>query len=320
MPRILITGASGLLGINLALEAAKEHTVYGQVHQQQLNLRAAPSAQQFKVIQADLLAPQAVPRLLEETQPDWVIHCAALANLDACEADPAQAEQLNTNIPLQLAEYVARGGARLLHVSTDAVFDGQRGGYTEDDPPNPLSVYARTKLAGEQAVAAANPQAIIARVNLFGWSLRGNRSLAEFFFTNLSQGRSVMGFTDVFFCPLLANHLARIFLEMLRLDLHGLYHVVGSQCLSKYQFGLEIARRFGLDENLIQPASVFDGGLRAARSPNLTLSNARLVNALQTRSQMMIPSLSTGLDDFYTLYQQGYPQLLHSIGAEAAHP
>lgn len=315
MPRLLITGASGLLGINLALEAVRDHTVFGQVHQHRLDLTALPPAQRFTVIQADLLAPQAVPRLLEETQPDWVIHCAALANLDACEADPAQAEQLNTIVPMQLAEHVARGGARLLHVSTDAVFDGERGGYTEDDQPNPLSVYARTKLAGEQAVAAANPQAIIARVNLFGWSMSGNRSLAEFFFTNLSQRRQVKGFTDVYFCPLLANHMARIFLEMLRLNLHGLYHVVSSQCLSKYQFGVEIARRFGLDESLILPTSVASGGLRAARSPNLTLSNARLEAALKAGSSQHIPSVSTGLDDFYQLYQQGYPQLLHSLYA-----
>ena len=103
-----------------------------------------------------------------------MIHCAALANVDACEADPAQARQLNTEVPGKLAEHVARGGARLLHVSTDAVFDGQRGGYTEEDAPNPLSVYARTKLEGEQARAGRpTPTAIVARVNLFGWSLIG---------------------------------------------------------------------------------------------------------------------------------------------------
>ncbi len=102
-------------------------------------------------MQVDLLAAGAVERLLDQTQPDWVIHCAALANLEDCEADPALAEQLNTELPAKLAAHVARGGARLLHVSTDAVFDGQKGDYTEQDAPNPLSVYARTKLEGERA-------------------------------------------------------------------------------------------------------------------------------------------------------------------------
>jgi dTDP-4-dehydrorhamnose reductase len=296
-----------LLGLNLALEAAKEHTVFGVVNHHRLNTEA------FAVLQADLSAPGMAERLIDQTQPDWVIHCAALANLDDCEKDPVQAQKLNTDVPRKLAEIVARGGARLLHVSTDAVFDGLRGDYTEEDIPNPLSVYARTKLDGERAVAEANPAAIVARVNLFGWSLSGKRSLAEFFFYNLSAGKPVMGFTDVYFCPLLANHLADIFLKMLDLGLSGLYHTVSSECTSKYAFGVAIARKFDLDGTLVRPTSVADGGLAAARSPNLTLCSNRLALALGES----LPTLSTGLQGLYTLYQQGYPQLLRQLGDQA---
>ena len=303
--RILITGASGLLGLNTALEAAKEHQVFGQVNSQRLNTTA------FSVIQADLLVPGAIQRLLEHTQPDWVIHCAALANVDLCETDPQQAQQLNSEVPGELAEYVARGGARLIHVSTDAVFDGQVGDYREQDAPNPLGVYARSKLAGEQAVAAANPQAIIARVNLFGWSLFGKRSLAEFFYNNLEAKKPCMGFTDVFFCPMLANDLGMVFLKMLEAGLSGLYHTAGSQCLSKYEFGIQLARRFGFDEKLVIPTSVEDSGLTAARSPNLTLRTDKLVHALGEP----LPNVSTGLEKFYTQYQQGYPQQIRRLVA-----
>jgi len=301
--RILITGASGLLGLNATLEAASEHTVFGQVNSNVLATDA------FTVVRANLLAPGAVQQLLDDTQPDWVIHCAAQANVDACEADPAQAHELNSLVPALLAEHVARGGARLLHVSTDAVFDGQRGGYTEEDQPNPLSVYARVKLEGERRVLTADPTAIVARVNLFGWSLSGRRSLAEFFFNNLSNGQAVKGFTDVYFCPLLANHLGHIFLKMLDRELSGLYHVVNDECLSKYEFGVRIARRFGFDESLVAPASVLQGGLKAARSPNLTLKIDKLIHALGEP----VPGLSAGLERFYTLYQQGYPQLLKNL-------
>jgi dTDP-4-dehydrorhamnose reductase len=293
----LITGASGLLGLNTALEAAKDHHVVGQVNSHPLRTDL------FATVQADLLAPGALERLLDQTQPEWVIHCAALANVDACETDPLQARQLNSEIPRQLAELVARGGARLLHVSTDAVFDGQRGGYTEADAPNPLSNYAQTKLEGERGVLRADPQAIVARVNLFGWSLSGRRSLAEFFFNKLTVGEPCMGFTDVFFCPMLANDLGGIFLKMLDAGLSGLYHAVGSECISKYDFGLRIAQIFGLDAKLIAPRSVEEGGLKAARSPRLTLRTDRLVKALGEP----LPGLSTGLERFYTLYQQGYP-------------
>lgn len=307
--RILVTGASGLLGLNLALSAAGQasgsHLVFGTVKDHALRTSA------FTAIQTDLLASEAVEKLLDQTQPDWVIHCAAMANVDACEADPQGARQLNSELPAKLASHVARGGARLVHISTDAVFDGQRGAYTETDLPNPLGVYARTKLEGERLVAEANPEAIIARVNLFGWSLRGSRSLGEFFFYNLSAGKGVRGFTDVFFCPLLANDIAPILLHMLEKGLSGLYHVVSRECASKYEFGVRVARRFGLDESLITPTSVAEAGLRAPRSPNLTLRTDKLAAALGAPP----PDLSTGIDGFYSLYQQGYPQRLRRMGS-----
>lgn len=302
--RILVTGASGLLGLNLALEASKEHTVFGQVNTHGLR------GTDFSVVQADLLAPGAIERLLDQARPDWVIHCAALAIIDACETDPDRAQQLNSEVPAKLASSVARGGARLVHISTDAVFDGLRGEYTETDAPNPMSVYARTKLEGERAVAKANPDAIVARVNLYGWSLTRSRSLGEFFFYNLQAGRPVKGFTDVYFCPLLANDLAHILLDMLSAGLSGLYHTVSSECITKYEFGVAIARRFGLDEALIVPASVAAGGLKAARSPHLTLRTDKLAQALGRP----LPGFFPGLERFYKLYQQGYPQKIRGLG------
>jgi dTDP-4-dehydrorhamnose reductase len=310
--RILITGASGLLGLNLALwiagqsdhqNADRRHVVYGAVHRHILKTEA------FQIFESDLLQPGAVERIFDQVQPEWVIHCAALADVDICEGDPARAAKMNTDLPELLATIVARGGARLLHISTDAVFDGQRGNYSEEDSPNPLSVYARTKLEGEYAVLEKDPRAIVARVNLFGWSLSGQRSLAEFFFNNLSGGKTVLGFTDVFFCPVLVNDLGQVFLKMLGLELSGLYHVVSSDCLSKYEFGARIARRFGLDENLIRPTSVLQAGLRAVRSPNLTLRTDKLRQALGRPT----PAVAGGLDRFYALYQAGYPDQLRKM-------
>jgi dTDP-4-dehydrorhamnose reductase len=285
------------------MEAAREHAVYGVVHNHTLNTEA------FTVIKANLLAPDGLEKVLDQAQPDWVIHCAALANVDACEREPEMAKRLNADLPGFLAAHAARGGARLLHVSTDAVFDGQRGDYTERDAPNPLSAYARTKLAGERAVADANPEAIIARVNLFGWSLSGKRSLAEFFFNNLSIGNAVRGFTDVYFCPVLANQLAGIFLQMLAKRLQGLYHVVSSRCLSKHEFGLALADKFGLDQSLITPTSVTDAGLLAARSPKLTLRADKLTQDLGIAP----PTPAEGLDVLFQLYKEGYPDKLRQM-------
>ncbi len=303
--RLLVTGASGLLGINLALDASAQHTVVGLVHSHALN--DAP----FETLPADLSRPESIARVLEHARPDAVVHAAAMASLDACEAQPELAWRVNAESPGWLAEACRKRGARLLYVSTDAVFDGTRGGWREEDEPNPLSVYARSKLAGERAVLEAYPQAIVVRVNFYGWSLNGQRSLAEFFFNHLSAGRQMMGFTDVFFCPLLANHLAGVLVKMLAQGLNGVYHAVSRECLSKYDFGVALARRFGLDETLIRPASVAEAGLAAARSPDLRLSSAKLANALGEA----LPDQASGLERFFVLYQQGYAERVRAMAA-----
>jgi len=300
--KILVTGASGLLGLNLSLLEIGTHTIVGVD-------RAKLADTPFELIRAELTQPGLFSRLIDEVRPDAVIHTAANANVDSCESDPEGARYLNGELPGELAASVARKGIRFIHISTDAVFDGTKDGiYTESDTPNPLSVYAQTKLLGEQTVLSANPNAIVARVNFFGWSLSGTRSLSEFFYNKLSAGETCNGFTDVYFCPMFVGDLAETLVRMLDKGLSGLYHVVGSEALSKYEFGRRIARQFGFDEALVLPKSVEDSGLKARRSHNLRLS----VNKLSTALGQEIPGVSTGIERFYTQAQQGYPQKMRS--------
>lgn len=301
--RILVTGAGGLLGLNLAIELSENHTVIAT------DRKAIDDGEAFTSLQRDLLEPSAVDALLDETEPDAVIHCAALANVDACESDLELAARLNTDLPGGFAEAAARRGVQLVHISTDAVFDGVRGGYIEEDTPNPLSVYARTKLEGERKVFAAMPEAVVTRVNLFGWSASGDRSLAEHFYYNLKSGSPLKGFTDVHFCPILVNDLAAVFAEIFRRKLRGLYHLVSPVCLTKYAFGVAIAEKFGYDPGAIEPVEVGDFGLKAARSPLLTLDTTKLQNALGSP----LPDVRSGLDHFYDLHQQGYPKKLNQM-------
>lgn len=300
--RILVTGASGLLGLNLSLRMIGTHTIVG-IDRDKL------SGTPFEIVKADLLEPGICSRLIDEVHPDAVLHTAANANVDACESDPGGARLLNAEFPGQLAELCAKRDIRLIHISTDAVFDGMKDGiYTEDDAPNPLGVYAQTKLDGERNVLSASTDAAVARVNFFGWSLSGTRSLSEFFYNNLSAGKQANGFTDVWFCTMFVGDLAETLVRMLEKGLSGLYHTVGSEALTKYDFGVKIARQFGFDEGLIRPISVEKSGLKARRSRNLRLS----VHKLSTDLGLEIPGVSTGIRKFYTQYAQGYPQKMRS--------
>lgn len=297
MKRLLVTGASGLLGFNLALRESAHREVTGITYSQ--GLIKTP----FKTLSVDLTNTEVVNRLFDKIEPDGVIHCAAMADIDACEKQPYQAERINSEVPGEIARICQSNGIQLVHLSTDAVFDGIRGGYLETDTPNPLSIYAETKLNGERAVQDANPDAIIARVNFYGWSLTGKRSLAEFFYNNLSAGNQVKGFTDVEFCPLFVNHLADVLLQLLDRKSNGIYHVVSPVSLSKYEFGCRIAEIFGFDSRLIQPVSVLDGGLTARRSPKLTLNMEKLKKALQ----ITLPDIQDGIQAFAAQQSAGYP-------------
>ncbi len=300
--RLLITGTSGLLGLNLGLDACASHEVIGVD-------RNALFSTPFRMVQADLLEEGAVERVVSEHQPDAMIHCAAVADLEACEANPDLAHRMNAALPKRIAALCAAHNIRLIHISTDAVFGGfKEGPYTEWDRPDPHGVYAITKLEGERAVLQAYPAATVARVNFYGWSASGKRSLAEFFVNRLSQGSSVNGFTDVRFCPLFVAHLDGILLQMLPRQMPGVYHVVGAQAMTKYQFGVEIARQFGLPEGLIAPQRVDTSPLKVRRSHNLWLST----NKLSTELGLEIPEFSTGLAAFYAQFQQGYPQKIRS--------
>ena len=301
--KVLVTGVSGLLGVNLALAWSGEHTLTGVYHNNALHDLPC------ELLQVDLSNPAALEKVLDRARPDAIVNCAAMANVDACEENPTAAQAINAEMPGRLAKLAKMKGIQLLHISTDAVFNGETGGYKETDAPDPLGVYAQTKLQGEHHVLTEYPGAIVARVNFFGCSLSGSRSLVEFFYNNLSAGKSVSGFTDVTFCPLYVEDLAEVLLRMLSRGLSGVYHTVGAECLSKYAFGVQVARTFGLDENLVRPSSWRDVGLRARRSPNLCLDTGRLRAALDGP----LPGLIHGLERFRDRIESGFPARLQGL-------
>jgi dTDP-4-dehydrorhamnose reductase len=304
---LLVTGASGLLGLNLCLLAVEKGVaVTGLVHSHPLN--GVP----FKQIQVDLTNIKKSLPEIQSIQPDAIIHCAAIADINLAEREPGLARQLNSEVPGILAGAAYRNGIPFIHISTDAVFDGKSGGYSENDPTHPLSVYAQTKLAGEQAVMDANPDALVARVVFYGWSLSGKRSLGEFFFNQLKAGESISGFTDTYFCPLYAEDLSALLLDLLESGESGVFHLVSPEVVSKYDFGVRIALKFGFDESLIMPIASTDVQRSAPRSLNLSLK----VDKIQSVLGYTLPSVDEGIQYFYERWQQGYPQRLKSFSTD----
>jgi dTDP-4-dehydrorhamnose reductase len=300
---LVITGASGLLGASMLRSAAElgRETV-GLCHRHVIRDPELP------VARVDLTDESATRKLLFDIRPDTIVHCAAATDVDWCEDNPKQAEAINVQASAVLAETAATLNARSVYISTDSVFDGKRGDYIETDEPAPVNVYARSKLAGELETLRRNPSGMVVRVSIYGWNAQNKDSLAEWVLRRLEVGSEVPGFTDVFFTPILVNDLVTVLFAMLQQELTGLYHVVGSERISKFEFAQRLATTFGFDPARITPCRVKDMNLRAARPLDVSLNTEKISGALQCS----MPDINSGLSRFRELRRRQYPQQLKS--------
>lgn len=257
--RAWITGAGGLIGNYL--------------------VQSAPvSSPTFEVIgltrpQLDLLDFNAVRRRFRRDQPGLVIHCAALSRSPECQAKPDQARRLNVEVTRLLAELAA--DIPFVFLSSDLVFDGLQGNYTESAPVHPLSVYAQTKVAAERIVLA-NPRHTVVRTSLNGGtSLTGDRGFNEQLRNAWQTGKALTLFTDEFRCPLSAAVTARALWELVAKNQPGLYHLAGAERLSRWRIGELVAGRWPQLHPEITPGSARDYP-GAPRSPDTSLNCARL--------------------------------------------
>jgi dTDP-4-dehydrorhamnose reductase len=270
--KVLVTGGTGLLGTKvvaalLALDAAAEPD-WRPVHVVAASRRppvAAPDGPTFLAL--DITDRSSLDAALDEHRPDLVIHTAAEADVDACEREPARAEAINTRATADLAAGCRRLGARMVYVSTDYVFDGTSGPYDEAAAPNPVNVYARTKLQGEQAVRAALDDAVIARTAvLFGYSPGVRQNLALWLLDRLARGEPAPAATDQVGNPTLVDNLAAMLVALAFSARRGIYHTAGASSVSRYRFCQEAAEVFGYDPALVTPI-VSAGIPRPARRP-----------------------------------------------------
>ncbi|HEX6911167.1 MAG TPA: SDR family oxidoreductase [Longimicrobium sp.] len=304
---VLVTGAAGLLGAHACLAALDRGLrVAGTVH------RTPSPLAGIELHSADLAQGDEVRALLADVRPAWVIHCAAMTAVDRAEDHPDEAERGNVEASALLARAAADVGAGIVYVSTDAVYPGEGGPFTEDDPTGPVNVYARTKLAGEEAVRGANPDHVVARANLFGWNPRAGQGLAEWVLGRLEGRDDVPGFTDVSFNPLEARTLAETLLDLAAGPRRGTVNAGAADAVSKYDFARMVAEAFGFDPHRVRPASAGDVAFRAPRPRDTRMDVSRLAAWLGRP----VPTVRAGIERFRAQRHDG---LLERLRGEPLH-
>jgi dTDP-4-dehydrorhamnose reductase len=299
--RYLVTGVSGLLGLNLASYwISKGREIYG------LAWRKEARREGLQCLCCDLRDSSRVRALLLEVRPEVVIHCAATTDVEWCEKNPADTFAINTLPCSEMASAVNDIGGTFVLISTDSVFDGANGQYRENDAPRPLNVYAKSKLVAEEIVSKNAERWIILRTNIYGWNGQQKNSLAEWVLQELNAGRMITGFEDVIFSPLLASDLGPLIEKIIAKELQGLYHAGAANAVSKYDFARQLAELYGLKTEAILRGKLADAKLTAPRPLNTSLISAKLQNDLGER----MPSIEDGLQRFYAQGMNGWAQSL----------
>ena len=272
--KVMITGGSGLLGLNWALHARSRHDVAIVSHTRSVRMDGAVS------LQWSLETPDSVRELCRNIGPQLIIHTVGYTNVDACQKDPDKAMHTNCKLAGQVAQVAKEVDAKLVHISTDHLFDGSQSSVDETEPPSPINVYGHTKLSGEKLVRSVNPEALVVRTNFYGWGHRYRQSFTDWVLDSIAARRKIDVFHDVYFTPILVDDLIESIEKLIELGVSGVVNVVSDERISKYDFARAIADEFHVSKDYIGRSSLSEGTFVAQRPADMSLSNRKATKLL----------------------------------------
>lgn len=272
--RILITGASGHLGRRLVKAACQAgHRVWAWTSPREVVTPHTDRNATFTSV--ELTNPEHVADAFLQVRPMAVIHAAAMSSMADCYRDPVRAFRVNAEATRQLVGLCVAGVSRLIYLSTDLVFDGNRAPYQEDDMPQPLSLYAKSKLDGERSVLH-HPGHLVARLSwLVGLGQPQRPLFLDKQIASLKQGQPIDLFSDEWRTPLCINTAARALVHLAAGDHSGILHMGGPERLSRHEMGCQLARILGVSQSLVHAVEQNQVKAPEARPQDVSLRSDR---------------------------------------------
>lgn len=285
MNKVLITGNSGMLGKDLCWVFKQNGDVVVGIDINEFDEKKIDK--HYKI---DLCNKESVLKILKQEKPDIIIYAAAIVDLNTCEENKKLADCLHVTIP-ELISSNKKNEAKFMYISTDSVFDGIKGNYSENELPNPLNYYSFSKLIGEKAVLQ-NKNCLVIRTNIFGFNNPLKQSLAEWAITNLHSEKKIIGFDDVIFNAIYTLDLATIIQKISKNDFKGILNIGCKGAWSKYNFLQYLAKSLGCKEKLIEKGNSDLISFKIKR-PLKTNLNTKKIEAIT-----LIPTLEESVINF----------------------
>ncbi len=237
-----------------------------------------------KPIRLNLMELGEIAPIVRKAHPDFIIHTAAVTDVDLCEQEPEVANLVNGKATGEIGKAAAALGSYVIYVSTDYVFDGETGSYHEEDKPNPINHYGRSKLIGEQLIKDSHARYCIARSSVvYGWGREHRPNFATWVIDRLRSNQSVNIAVDQFASPTLNENLASMLLETASKKFEGIIHLAGATRINRYDFAVRLATTFGLGVDLIRPVKVNSINWKAKRPTDSSLDTSLAGNLLEKK-------------------------------------
>jgi dTDP-4-dehydrorhamnose reductase len=255
-----------MVGSAIAAEAARrKFETYVTYNTHKIKVKGCHS------LKMDIVNSDEVSGILKATRPDITIHAAALTDADHCELNEDQAYKVNVLGTESVAKGAAEASSRLVYISTNFVFDGEKGFYSEEDEARPINTYGRTKLMGEHKASQYCDDFCVVRITPFGWDIASKLNFVCWVLSRLEANQIVETYNDVYNSPMLVNQCAGVLLDVALSSRERLYHLAGVERLSRYEFAHHVASVFGHSAELVKEVTYGDRSFtRTARLPKDT--------------------------------------------------
>ena len=263
--KVMVLGANGLVGQKLIKEMNSSYEIIAVSK----GAKTFNGEQMVEYHRADITDSARINELLRKIQPGVVVNAAAYTDVDGCEANKEKCWRVNVEGVENITRVARLINSKLIHISTDYVFDGKNGPYSEEHQPSPTTYYGKAKLASENVVIGSKVRYAIIRTNVvYGKAYPAKASFVRWVTDELSAGRKINVVNDQFNNPTFANDLAICILRIIQLDAEGLYNYAGADYVSRFKFAQMIAEKFGYSPNLVYPINTKDLGQIAKRPKN----------------------------------------------------